>query len=392
MRRLKEGKTDLREIPACIGGDPKSRTGIVLAKSIPAKKYGIVTGEPVAMAIRKCPGLVIVPADFRIYEQASRAFKSICESYAPEMESFSIDEVFLDMTGTSRIYEDPIKTAYEIKDKIRETLGFTVNVGIGNNKLLAKMASDFQKPDRVHTLFADEIETKMWPLPVGDLLFVGKKSAEKLMNAGIKTIGELANAELSVVQGLLGQKMGLASHLSANGIDDSPVVSKREAAKGYSVETTVEENLDTFEKIDKMLLCQADIVAVRLRKEQVKCRSVAVTFRTIDFVNKSHQTKLLDATDVTMEIYEAARKLIRECWNGEPLRLIGLALSDVTNDDFCQMSLFMDERHEKMKKLDGAMDSIRNRFGNDSIKRASTLNGKDLNRVGRKYRESQEKP
>ena len=152
-RRVKQGLPDLREIPSCIGGDPRKRTGIVVAKSIPAKKYGIQTGEPMAMAFRKCPELISVPADFELYDKYSRSFKSICASYAPVMESFSIDEVFLDMTGTSYIYPDPIVTAHELKDKIRTELGFTVNIGISVNKLLAKMASDFEKPDKVHTLF-----------------------------------------------------------------------------------------------------------------------------------------------------------------------------------------------------------------------------------------------
>lgn len=164
--RVKAGEPDLREIPSAVGGDPRTRTGIIVAKSIPAKKYGVQTGEPVAMALRKCPNLVVVPSDFRLYTKNSQAFKAICKSYAPAMESFSIDEVFLDMTGTSLIYPDPIATACEIKDKIYQELGFTVNVGISTNKLLAKMASDFEKPNKVHTLFPEEIPAKMWPLPI----------------------------------------------------------------------------------------------------------------------------------------------------------------------------------------------------------------------------------
>ena len=206
VRRIKEGLPDLREIPSCIGGDPQKRTGIVVAKSIPAKKYGIQTGEPVAMALRKCPNLVIVPSDFELYDKCSRAFKAICASFAPVMESFSIDEVFLDMTGTSLIYPDPVAAAHELKDKIHRELGFTVNVGISTNKLLAKMASDFQKPDRVHTLFPDEIPEKMWPLPIRNLLFLGKASEQKLLNQGIRTIGDLAREREANVQLWLGEK------------------------------------------------------------------------------------------------------------------------------------------------------------------------------------------
>ena len=205
-RRVSQRLPDLREIPSCVGGDPKKRTGIVVAKSIPAKKYGIQTGEPVAMALRKCPNLVIVPSDFELYDKCSRAFKAICASFAPVMESFSIDGVFLDMTGTSLIYPDPVAAAHELKDKIHRELGFTVNVGISTNKLLAKMASDFQKPDRVHTLFPDEIPEKMWPLPVRNLLFLGKASEQKLLNQGIRTIGDLAREREANVQLWLGEK------------------------------------------------------------------------------------------------------------------------------------------------------------------------------------------
>ena len=205
-KRVKMGLPDLRDIPSCIGGDPSKRTGIVVAKSIPAKKYGIQTGEPMAMAFRKCPNLVAVPSDFELYDKCSRAFKAICASFAPVMESFSIDEVFLDMTGTSLIYPDPVAAAHELKGKIHRELGFTVNVGISTNKLLAKMASDFQKPDRVHTLFPDEIPEKMWPLPIRNLLFLGKASEQKLLNQGIRTIGDLARERETNVQLWLGEK------------------------------------------------------------------------------------------------------------------------------------------------------------------------------------------
>lgn len=270
-RRVKQGLSDLRDIPACIGGDPKKRTGIVVAKSIPAKKYGITTGEPVAMALRKCPELVIVKSDFELYIKCSRAFKEICASYAPVMESFSIDEVFLDMTGTSLIYPDPIKTAHEIKDKIRDELGFTVNVGISTNKLLAKMASDFEKPDKVHTLFPEEIPTKMWPLSVRDLLFLGKAFEKKLTEAGIRTIGDMAHVSESEIQALLGNKAGHQLHQYALGIDESPVKAKPEEAKGFSVETTFNDDIVSVEQVLPILLEQCDVVTTRMRRKGKKC-------------------------------------------------------------------------------------------------------------------------
>lgn len=372
-RRVKEGLPDLREIPSCIGGDPKSRRGIVVAKSIPAKKYGVTTGEPVALALRKCPDLVCVPGDFALFDRCSRAFKKICASYAPVMESFSIDEVFLDMSGTHLIYPDPVAVAHEIKDKIRDELGFTVNVGIGTNKLLAKMASDFEKPDKVHTLFPSEIPEKMWPLPVRDLLFLGKASEQKLLRAGIKTIGDMAKSDEAEIRQLLGDKNGRQLYRYANGIDDSPVRSEREEAKGYSAETTVEEDIVTYEQALSLLLAQCDVVAARMRRDGKKCSCVAVTYRTLDFKTRSHQKNFEDPTDVTEEIFAQVKKLLYECWKCEPLRLIGVALTDLTSDEFRQMSLFENtEDREKQKKVDETIDDIRRRFGNGMIVRGSS--------------------
>lgn len=384
-RRVKEGLPDLREIPSCIGGDPKSRRGIVVAKSIPAKKYGVTTGEPVALALRKCPDLVCVPGDFALFDRCSRAFKKICASYAPVMESFSIDEVFLDMSGTHLIYPDPVAAAYEIKDKIRDGLGFTVNVGIGTNKLLAKMASDFEKPDKVHTLFPSEIPEKMWPLPVRDLLFLGKASEQKLLRAGIKTIGDMAKSDEAEIRQLLGDKNGRQLYRYANGIDDSPVRSEREEAKGYSAETTVEEDIVTYEQALSLLLAQCDVVAARMRRDGKKCSCVAVTYRTLDFKTRSHQKNFEDPTDVTEEIFAQVKKLLYECWKCEPLRLIGVALTDLTSDEFRQMSLFENtEDREKQKKVDETIDDIRRRFGNGMIVRGSTIS--TAGKVARKAR------
>ncbi len=328
-KRVSEGLEDLRLIPAAVGGEPGKRTGIILAKSIPAKKYGVTTGEPVSLAMQKCPGLVLVPPNFRLYERNSRAFMNVCRKYAPVLQKFSVDECFLDMTGTSLLYPDPIALARQIKDEIRETLGFTVNVGIGSNRLLAKMASDFEKPDKVHTLFLREVSEKMWPLPVGDLLFVGKATSARLKEAGIGTIGALANAPLVKIQALLGEKGGQQAWEYANGIDDSPVSEEREDAKGYSISTTLEEDVTTLERAKHVLLALADNVARRMRADGAKASCVAVDIRlsklqnargntpSTRFTNRSHQRKLDSPTDVTDEIYETAVSLFRELWRGE---------------------------------------------------------------------------
>ena len=353
-KRVKMGLPDLRDIPSCIGGDPSKRTGIVVAKSIPAKKYGIQTGEPMAMAFRKCPNLVAVPSDFELYDKCSRAFKKICGSYAPVMESFSIDEVFLDMTGTSYIYPDPVATAHELKDKIRTELGFTVNIGISTNKLLAKMASE-----------------------------------KKLQDAGIRTIGDLAHEKKAKIQALLGEKAGQQLYQYARGLDDSPVKAKPDEAKGFSLETTFNDDLVSLEQALPILLEQCDILAARMRRKKKKCTCISVTFRTLDFRNKSHQTKLPNATDITEEIYRNAQNLFQESWMRQPLRLLGVSLTGLTDDSFEQLSFFEDtHKKERQQKLDAALDSIRLKYGNDKVTRASIMNS--TTRIGRKAKAQME--
>lgn len=383
VKRLENGESDLREVPACIGGDPNSRTSIVAAKSIPAKKYGIVTGEAVATAIRKCPNLIVVPGDFKTYNYYSKAFKKICKEYTDAMQSFSIDEVFMDMTGMENIYPDLLRTAYEIKDRIKIELGFTVNVGIGENKLCAKMASDFEKPDKVHTLYMNEIKQKMWPLPVIDLFTCGKSTAARLKTAGINTIGDLARTDFDELKYLIGEKQ--AHHLLnfANGIDDDPVVEEREDAKSYGAETTVDDDLVDMETVSKILLAQADVVATRVRKDNVKARCVCVTYKNLLFNSKSHQRKLDHSTDITEEIYQVAKELMEESWNMEPLRLVGLSVTDIDKDGYEQLSFVTDEKNDKLKKLDSALDSIRGKFGNSSITRASAIDS-DVSKIGKK--------
>ena len=383
-RRVSLGEDDIRLIPSAIGGDRDKRTGVILAKSIPAKKFGIKTGEPVAMALRKCPDLFLARPDFRLYEASSRAFMDICREYAPVVEKYSIDECFLDMSGTHRIYPDPVAIAHTIKNKIRDTLGFTVNVGSGDCKILALMASDFEKPDKAHTLYRHEIPQKMWPLPVRELFSIGASTAEKLERAKIRTIGDLANTPLDRVQKIVGIKLGKQIHDYANGIDDSPVLSAPEEAKGYSISTTLEEDVVTAEQAHKVLLALTDSVTARMRADNVKAYCVAVSIRSNDFKTRSHQRKMTDPTDISNEVYKLSKQLFAELWDGRtPLRLIGVALTDLTNEETSQMSLFPDEKKERSRKLDQAYDAINRKFGAATIQRGSSLKS-DL-RVGKKY-------
>lgn len=391
VRRRSE--PDLRDIPSIIGGDPSRRTSIVLAKSVPAKKYGIVTGEPVSAALRKCPGLVIAPSDFALYSEMSHAFKEILREYTPVVESFSIDECFLDMTGMGRMYPDPVAAAHEIKDRIKGKLGFTVNVGISSNKLLAKMASDFEKPDKVHTLFPEEIEEKMWPLPVGELFLCGKASADKLTRLHIDTIGALAQSDLASVKAILGNKAGEQLWRFANGIDDSPVTAEAEAPKGYSNEITFDDNITTWEQGEKVILHLADNVSARVRRDGVKASCISVTIRGNDMKKHSHQRMLDAPTDSTSKTYETGRELFRQLWDGRTgLRLIGLGMTQIDRDGQMQMSLFdalegglaggtnggqqavERARDERDHKADAAVDALREKFGADIIKRGGMLN------------------
>lgn len=373
-RRVRNGESDLRLIPSAIGGDKNTRTGIILAKSVPAKKYGVTTGEPVGFALKKCPSLVLAKPDFTLYSECSRAFVAICREYAPVLEQFSIDECFLDMTGTGHLYPDPVATANEIRENIRTRLGFTVNIGVGSNKLLAKTASDFEKPDRVHTLFTDEIPEKLWPLPVSDLFAVGKATAEKLRRACLMTVGDCAHADTGYLKRLLGEKGGLMVHDFSNGIDPSPVKETPDEAKCYSISTTMEENIVSYTGAEQILLALTDSVSARMRRNGGFCQSVSVTVRDLDFRTTSHQTTLFNPTDVTAVIAETAKKLLREHWDGKtPLRLIGVSLMRVSRDPLEQLSLFPDEKTEKARRLDKAMDALREKYGSGTVSRGSTM-------------------
>lgn len=383
------GEPDLRLIPSAIGGDREKRTGVILAKSIPAKKRGVKTGEPVGMALRKCPELYLARPDFSLYEKCSRAFMGICAQYTPIVEKYSIDECFLDMNGTKNIYPDPVATAHEIKDRIKRELGFTVNIGVGSNKLLAKMASDFEKPDKVHTLFANEIEQKLWGLPVRELFGIGASTADKLEKACIWKIGDLARLDIGILHSLVGTKMGDYLHAAANGIDNSPVLDHPEKAKGYSNSTTLENDVTSIEEASKILLALADTTASRMRADGARAHCISVTIRGNDFRDRSHQRKLDEATDITTDIFDVCRSLFSELWDRKtPLRLLGVALTNISYGEDVQISLFGDDRKEKARTLDKTVDSIRTKYGSSTIMRGVTY--KSSLDVGKKHKAQME--
>jgi DNA polymerase-4 len=373
-RRLREDPyaIDIREVPCAVGGDESKRHGIILAKSIPAKKYGIITGESINEALRKYPELQIIPPDYRLYCECSDAFMNILKDYSPDIEKFSIDEAFVDVSGTRRLFGEPLQLAHTIKDRIRDELGFTVNIGISDVKFLAKIASDFTKPDRVHTLYKAEIKDKMWPLPVSDLLYVGKSTKSVLSRLGIKTIGELANTDISILRSNL-KSHGEFIWNMANGEETSIIDRDTPVNKGYSNSTTIEFDITDASSARMVLLSLCENVTRRLRQNGEKCQMVSVEIKDYNLHVVSHQKMLENATNITREVYEASVELFDELWDGIPIRLLGVRVSKLNDNDLRQLTLFDNTDYEKLMAADKVMDDIRNKFGTSYIKRASFL-------------------
>lgn len=396
LKRLAQGDaTDLRSIPAIIGGDMEQRHGVVLAKSIPAKKYGVTTGEPIVNALRKCPALVVESPDHTLYHQRSRELMHYLSQVCPEIEQLSVDECFMDFTPIRTRFPSPEAAAYAIKDHIRESFGYTVNVGISDKKVLAKMASDFKKPDLVHTLYTHEIKEKMWVLPVSSLYMCGKSSTLALKNLGIQTIGELAQTDPQILASHL-KSHGLLLWEYANGIDDSPVTSSPAEAKGIGNSTTLPKDVSDRREAFLTLLSLSDSVSARLRKSGLLAGMISVEIKYSSFQSVSHQMILPAPSNTSQVIYETACRLFDELWNGSPIRLLGVRsskLSDLTEPT--QLSLFdlpgesaglsaspsaAAKKHsqpspskEKLAALDQTLDTIRQKYGESAVIRGSFL-------------------
>ena len=378
VEQLKNGaKVDLREIPAIIGGDQKSRHGVVLAKSPAAKKFGIRTGEPVANAFRKCPNLVMYPPDHKMYREKSRMLMEYLRTFTKEIEQVSVDECYMDFTPIAKRYHSPIDGAVEIKDGIKDRFGFTVNIGISTNKLLAKMASDFQKPDRIHTLFPEEIRVKMWPLPIGELYMAGRSSVEVLKKLEINTIGDLAQSDPALIA------LHLKSHGRmlwefANGRGTDIVQAEPEEAKGIGSSTTLREDAKTMEDVRPVFDELAQSVGRRLKKAGKKAGMVSMEIKYYDFRTLSHQAQLERPSNDPQVLKETACSLFLEAWSGEPVRLLGIRTSKLSDESEPeQMTLFEweppkepDEKHKKLKK---AMDELNARFGDGAVMKASLM-------------------
>lgn len=365
-------EADIRLVPSVVAGDKASRHSIILAKSTPAKKYGIQTGEPLFQALEKCPDLVIVQPDYELYVEASRHFVAMLRQYSPAVEQYSIDEAWVDMTGTEGLWGSPRLAAERMRRQIWEELGFTVNVGISSNKLLAKMAGDFEKPNKVHTLFPEEIENKFWPLPVRDLFLVGAATERKLKMLGIYTIGDLAHADVKVLKKRLGKHGETIWHF-ANGRNADMVTPEPAENKGYGNSVTTAKDVTTFDEGHQVLLSLCETVASRMRRDGKSGGCLTIHLRTNEFKHFSHQSQLLGATNITGEIYREACRVFDEAWDGvTPLRQLGVQMTKLSQEPYQQfdfLSGMTPMQYERKLRLDETVDALRDKFGEDVIRR-----------------------
>ena len=376
---------DLRDVPSVVAGDKDSRHSIILAKSGPAKKYGIQTGEPLFQALEKCPQLKVVQPDYALYVEASRHFVDMLRQFSPVVQQYSIDEAWVDMTGTERLWGTPRVAAEKMRQRINDELGFTVNIGISSNKLLAKMAGDFEKPNKVHTLFPEEMESKFWPLPVRDLFLVGAATERKLKLLGIYTIGDLAKADINILKKRLGKHGETIWHF-ANGRNADAVTPEPAENKGYGNSITTAQDVLTHQQGHQVLLSLCETVGSRMRKDG-KCGScIAVHLRTNEFQHYSHQSVLGGATNITTEIFDAACRVFDEAWDGvTPLRQLGVQMTRLSGEPYQQYDLFSGlspVQYERKLKLDETVDALRDKFGEDIIRRAKFTQDPDSHMAG----------
>jgi len=369
-------KYDIRGSYAVIGGDETARSGIVLAKSMPAKKLGIYTSETLYSARKKCKVLKVYPPNYKLYSEMSHKLFKLLSKYSPDIEIASIDECYMDYGKVKNMYGDEIEFAYKLKQEVKDTLGFTVNIGIANNKLCAKMASDFSKPDKVHTLYEYEIKEKMHPLKIDDLFGVGKKTAPKFHELGIHTIGDLAEADINKLTKYF--KNQAINYINmAKGIDNSKVISEESIPDSISNETTLSKDVFNKQELYQYLLALSETVGVRIRKQKKYTTVIAVILKDRYFKRRTHQKKLMNPTNITNEIYEFSKEIFDEMWDGEPVRLIGLRLDGLTDNSYFQTSLFEDSTNrEKSEQIDTVIDNLKEKYGYKIIKNAGLVDNK----------------
>jgi len=373
-------RPEIRDKPVIVCGDIEARHGIVLAKNYPAKTLGVKTGEAIWQAKQKCPGLVAVQADFKKYLRFSRLARAIYADYTNQIEPFGIDEGWLDISGTEKMFGTGPEIADIIRKRLRDELGLTGSVGVSWNKIFAKLGSDMKKPDATTVITQDNFRQTVWPLPVGDLLYVGRSTGKKLENRAIYTIGDLAKRDVNDLKLLLGVWGETLWHF-ANGLDSAPVkqASEESIVKSVGNSTTTPRDLINNEDVKLILYVLAESVAARLRKHGLKCRTVSISVRDNDLISFERQGKAQGPTFLSDDIAQKAMELFIENyrWNN-PIRSLGVRGSDlVTADGHLQLDLF-DNSNLNAEALAQTIDCLRERFGHYSVQRCSMLLDRDL--------------
>ena len=383
-------RPELRGHPMAVGGDPEARHGIVLAKDQLAKKAGVQTGMALWEARQKCPEITFVPPNMRLYMKFSKLAREIYGQYSDQIESFGLDENWIDVTGSTKAFGSGLEIAKKISSQIKYELGITVSIGVSWNKIFAKLGSDYKKPDAITVISKENYRDIAWKLPVGDLLYVGSATKRKLHKMGILTIGQIARTEPIYLQSALG-KMGLILHMFANGFDQTSVATEdyHIPIKSIGNSTTTPRDLTCDEDVKITIYVLAESVAARLRENNFKCNVVEISVRDKNLVSFTRQKKLKICTDITSEIAEVAYDLFIKNYNFErqnPIRSVGVKGSSLVPSITCeQTSLFTDPlKREKMRQLDKAIDTLRGRFGNFSVQRGMMLQDRGLSNVDAK--------
>lgn len=366
--------------PVAVCGDAEARHGIVLAKNYPAKAFGVKTGDVIWEARQKCPGLIVLPADFRKYLRFSRLAKAICADYTDQIESFGVDECWIDVSASTALFGSGPVIADTIRRRMREEIGITASVGVSWNKIFAKLGSDMKKPDATTVITEDNFRELVWPLPVGELLYVGRSTRKKLQNRAILTIGDLAQRDVHSLRLLLGV-WGETLHTFANGLDSSPVrqVGEESVIKSVGNSTTAVRDLLNIEDVKMLVYVLSESVAARLRRHGLKCKTVAISVRDNELFHFDRQAKLTVPTYVSGDIATKAIEIFvaNYCWD-KPIRSLGVRGADlVTAAGHVQLDLF-DRDKTAAEMLEKSIDSIRKRYGAYSVQRCSMLQDRRL--------------
>jgi len=370
---------ELKDKPVAVAGDKEQRHGIILAKNEIAKKYGVATASPIWQAQRLCPDLILLPPHQDLYRLYSKRAHQIYESYTDQIEPFGIDEAWLDVSGSLRIFGKGVNIADEIRMRFKNELQLTASVGISWNKAFAKLGSDLKKPDAVTEISRSNFKSKVWPLPLNTLLYAGKHTQQIFQKYGIKTIGELAELDKNTAERIAG-KHGETLWRYANGLDLSPVafMGEKKEVKSIGNSTTTPNDIPTNEDVRKVFLTLSESVSRRARAEHVKGNTVVISVRESSKNLKTYekQCKLPHPTNLTLEIADTAQKLFESSYHWKvPIRSLGIRITDLSNDDSPeQLDLIIDETHRrKIEKLEHTVDSLQGKFGKNAIKRAAII-------------------